>query len=524
MPNKLNSKAEENASKLIDQGKVDEASPWEMTPEDENELLGDPPDWEKYSLWFLGIDPEANEEAKAKYKYPHGKQGKVYRSALRAIRGRAGQQGDTEIADAAGRLLDQIDAQKAQSDKAARISYPQIAARLFDLPLLVSRAKLDVLLAALGPRLGISAEFAPTDLLAASPSYDGPTLTDAGVAVIPVCGTIVHRALAVGDAPSGLTSYQAIRRDFDAAIENPAVRAIVFDVDSHGGEVAGAFDFVDHVFASRGKKPIYALVDEAALSAGYAIASAADRIYIPRTGNIGSIGICAVHVDQSKANEQAGLKVTTVYAGDRKNDLNPNEPLSEGALAALKADVDRAYELFVATVARNRGVSADAVRATEAGIFTGEAAVAAGLADAVSPVDAALAEIGTLASRSPLAATSFRGGAEVIDFEKAKAELEAGTRKRLESEWSAREKELRTRLEAVRRVDLFADLAPIVREQGIAAAADRLCQVLAAASGPEISTLVDPMARAMGIKAAASPAEIYARRREMVAQARGERR
>ena len=123
------------------------------------------------------------------------------------------------------------------------------------------------------------------------------------------------------------------------------------------------------------------------------------------------------------------------------------------------------------------------------------------------------------------AAAARAGAAEVIDFEKAKAELEAGTRKRLESEWSAKEKELRTRLEAVRRVDLFADLAPIAREQGIPAAADRLCQILAASSGPEILTLVDPMARAaMGIRAAASPSEIYARRREMVAQARGERR
>ena len=48
--------------------------------------------------------------AKARYKYPFGKNGKVYRSAITAIRQRAGQQGDDDIFNAAGELIDMIDA------------------------------------------------------------------------------------------------------------------------------------------------------------------------------------------------------------------------------------------------------------------------------------------------------------------------------------------------------------------------------------------------------------------------------
>ena len=88
-----------------------------------------------------------------------------------------------------------------------------------------------------------------------------------------------------------------------------------------------------------------------------------------------------------------------MFAGDRKNDLNPHEPISSEAHAFLKAEVNRIYGLFVETVARHRGIEVSAVRDTEAGLFFGQAAVAMGLADAVGTFDDALAQL--LASLSP---------------------------------------------------------------------------------------------------------------------------
>jgi capsid assembly protease len=46
--------------------------------------------------------------------------------------------------------------------------------------------------------------------------------------------------------------------------------------------------------------------NEAVLSAAYAIASAADRLTVTQTAEVGSIGVVAMRVDESGADEQAG--------------------------------------------------------------------------------------------------------------------------------------------------------------------------------------------------------------------------
>jgi ClpP class serine protease len=90
---------------------------------------------------------------------------------------------------------------------------------------------------------------------------------------------------------------------------DPRVRGVILDVDSSGGEVGGLFDLVDQIGAIKAasQKPLWAVANEGALSAAYAIASTADRLYVTRTGEVGSIGVVAVHVDESGADEQAGL-------------------------------------------------------------------------------------------------------------------------------------------------------------------------------------------------------------------------
>jgi len=107
----FNRKGYDHAQNLIRAGKVDRDSSWSFSAEDGNRLLGDPPDWEEYSRWFLGHADEGNPQTKEYWKYPFGKDGKVYRSALIAIRQRAGQQADETIFRAAGRLLEMVDAE-----------------------------------------------------------------------------------------------------------------------------------------------------------------------------------------------------------------------------------------------------------------------------------------------------------------------------------------------------------------------------------------------------------------------------
>ena len=221
------------------------------------------------------------------------------------------------------------------------------------------------------------------------------------IAVVSVVGTLVGRSGYL-DAASGLVSYADIGDAIAAAMADPTVRGVILDVDSPGGEVGGLFDLVEQIGAikARASKPLWAVANENALSAAYAIASAADRLYVTRTGEVGSIGVVAVHVDESGADAKAGLAWTFVFAGERKVDGNAHEPLSERARATIQADVDRLYGEFCTLVAANRRLDVEAVRATDAAIYRGELAVRAGLADRVGTLDLAIAEMATELDRA----------------------------------------------------------------------------------------------------------------------------
>lgn len=284
---------------------------------------------------------------------------------------------------------------------------PFLAQRLFNTPLAITPAKAEMVMAALADRFGITRLFrANGDALAMSEfglDESEDEMPDrfydvvAGVAVIPITGTLVQKSGYMRPT-CGMTGYDGIRANLSMALEDGGVQAIMLDIDSGGGEVAGCFDLVDAIYSARGRKPIWAVLSESAYSAAYAIASAADKITVPRTGGTGSVGVICAHVDFSKALAKDGINVTMIHYGARKADGNPYNPLSDEALARFQADVDEMGELFVSTVARNRGLSASVVRKTQATTFLGAAGVEIGFADAVMAPDEAfrslLAELG----------------------------------------------------------------------------------------------------------------------------------
>ena len=230
-------------------------------------------------------------------------------------------------------------------------------------------------------------------------------VTDRGVAVISVNGTLVHRAAAQMRPMSGMTSYGDLEAKFADAMGDQTVRGILLDIDSGGGEVNGAFDFSDviHRASQENTKPIWAVADEFAFSAAYALASAAQRVIVPRTGGVGSVGVIAMHLDVSDRDRMEGLRFTTIFAGARKNDLNPHERLSDEAIERIQGDVDATYDLFVSAVARNRRMTEAAVRQTEADTYRGleGEATAIGFADEVLPFREALAEFTEMLDRGP---------------------------------------------------------------------------------------------------------------------------
>jgi signal peptide peptidase SppA len=203
-----------------------------------------------------------------------------------------------------------------------------------------------------------------------------------GAAVIPISGLLTKSASFLTSF-FGTASYESIGNVIAEALDDPNVKSILLDIDSPGGEVSGLFDLVDFIYESRNVKPIYAIANDHAFSAAYAIASAASKIFVNRTSGVGSIGVIATHIDQSEYDKRSGIKYTTIFAGDKKNDLSPHEPISDEATSDLQKEVDRLFGMFVATVARNRNISTAQIRATQAALYYGAESVALGLADEI---------------------------------------------------------------------------------------------------------------------------------------------
>ena len=223
-------------------------------------------------------------------------------------------------------------------------------------------------------------------------SWLRPYIVRDGVLQIPVKGVLLH------DFPYALynwaTGYDYIWRAFERGMSDGNVRGIALIVDSPGGMVAGCFEMVDKMFAMRGTKPIAGFAAESAYSAAYATICVVDpgKLYVTRTGGVGSIGVVTSHVDMSAMMDRQGVKVTFIHAGKHKVDGNPYEALPDAVKARIQARIDDLYGVFTASVARNRGLDEQAVRDTEALTFGASDALSNGLADKIGSLDDALAD------------------------------------------------------------------------------------------------------------------------------------
>lgn len=188
-----------------------------------------------------------------------------------------------------------------------------------------------------------------------------------------------------------ISTYEDIRKMFAAALRDESIGGILFSGSSPGGVSAGLFDLVDEIYRARDKKPVWGVADPMAFSACYGILSACSKVYVPRFGQVGSIGCMMGHVNQAGMDEKNGLEYTFIFSGKHKLDFSAHAPLSEHALQEAQKEVDAIRDLFCETVARNRGIKKESVMATEAGLYAGAEAVAAGLADGVMNIDEVLA-------------------------------------------------------------------------------------------------------------------------------------
>lgn len=200
------------------------------------------------------------------------------------------------------------------------------------------------------------------------------------VAVLPITGPIFRRANLFTQM-SGATSVDVLALDLQRCMENDAVKAILLDVESPGGEVSGIGEFAGAVRAATKRKPVCAYVGGIAASAAYWIAAAADSVVVAPSAMLGSIGVVAAFRRKADGEEE--------FVSSQSPNKRPNLATEDGR-AEVQRTLDDLASVFIQSVAQFRGVSEDTVLAEfgRGGILVGRKAVKAGMADRIGTFEA----------------------------------------------------------------------------------------------------------------------------------------
>lgn len=234
-------------------------------------------------------------------------------------------------------------------------------------------------------------------------------MREGGIAVIEVVGPITRYASFFSDFCGG-ASVDILARDFNSALNDPSVRAILFKVDSPGGSVTGINEFAQMIFDARGKKRIVCYTDGLVASALYWVASACDEIVMDATGLAGSIGVIS-----RVSNPDAERSRDLVFTSSQSPNKNAKPNTTSGA-AQIQQVVDDLAQVFVETVARNRGITVDEVleKYGQGAVMVGQRAVDAGLVDRLGSFEQVVAE---LASGKPMKRKSKPAMAAIVEAE-----------------------------------------------------------------------------------------------------------
>lgn len=204
-----------------------------------------------------------------------------------------------------------------------------------------------------------------------------------GVAILPVTGPIFRYAN-LFTSLSGATSTEDLSLDFNAAMQDPSVDAILLNIDSPGGEATGINEFADMIHAS--SKPVWAYIEGYGASAAYWIASATQHIVMDATAAAGSIGV-VMAVPAPGGAPAKSIEFVSSQSPNKRPD-----PTTERGKAQLQTMVDDMAGVFVSKVAQYRGVSEEDVlsRFGAGGMTVGKGAVASGMADALGSFESTL--------------------------------------------------------------------------------------------------------------------------------------
>lgn len=251
-------------------------------------------------------------------------------------------------------------------------------------------------------------------------------ITKGGVAIIEFNGAMTK----YGSSFSAFPGSVRMRRTIRQAGADQAVQAIVLQMHSPGGTVAGTGDLAADVRQIAERMPVVAFIEDMGASAAYWVASQAGSIVATESAEVGSIGTYAVIDDWHQFYEAKGITTYVIRAGEFKGAGVEGAKITDEQRAEWQREVDALNDVFLGAVARGRGMSRERIRELADGrVHVGQAAVGLGLADSVGDLDGVVAELeqaladGLIADANASARTAVAGNKET----NMSKELDAGT-------------------------------------------------------------------------------------------------
>jgi len=207
-------------------------------------------------------------------------------------------------------------------------------------------------------------------------------------AIVPIHGPIFSRSniltewLGIGMVLGDVTS------DIQKILDNPDVESILLDIDSPGGTVTGINEASNFIAEASKEKPITAYVGGVGASAAYWLASAADEIVLDATSRVGSVGVVVAYPNPQEDND-GYIEIVNTASPNKRPDVS-----TEQGKKVVTAELDDLADVFIATVASNRGVSESVVRSDfgKGGVLVGQKAISAGMADRLGSFEELMAE------------------------------------------------------------------------------------------------------------------------------------
>jgi protease IV len=213
------------------------------------------------------------------------------------------------------------------------------------------------------------------------------------VAVVYVDGDLVDgRSSTIPLLGMELVGSYTIADTLKALREDPRVKAVVLRVESPGGSSMASEVIWRQVKLTAAAKPTVVSMGGVAASGGYYIAAPARRIFVSPSTVTGSIGVFYGKADVSGLLSRIGVDVETY----RTHAFADTDSLYRGFTpeeqVRLQGKVEQFYQVFLKRVAEGRNMKTEDVDKLGQGrVWSGEQAVANGLADEIGGLRQALA-------------------------------------------------------------------------------------------------------------------------------------